>query len=441
MFTITKYSICFYSLLVCLIIFSACKKNSAFQFTPKPQVTIAGSDKRFADQQIHFAKDTVYVVASSITIKNGQSLLIDPGTLIKVNASIAGLYLSVEPGGTIEAKGTATEPIIFTSNTPFGRAGRFPNEGTWRGIRISGNASNPNSGILNYIRIEFAGAYSSSLLLSNVGKETLLENIQVSYSFNHQPSFEFDGGNCNASNLLSYASTGTDFLINKGYKGMLQNLLAFRHPFYAAQTPNLGGMVIQGTSTLPVISNLTVLGPDLKHGIKFEYILGGTNRRAGLITIDGAKFHIRNSVISGFPLRGYYLDGKQTAIALEKGESDISYSIIHHADSTATFYVPENAYPPYKAEDLKRFLMQLRFGNQLLLSAEQFMLTDPFNYYEGIPNPLPKAGSPLLTGADFKSADYTDPFFKKVQYRGALGTDNWLHGWTNFIPLTTDYNN
>jgi hypothetical protein len=114
------------------------------------------------------------------------------------------------------------------------------------------------SGKLRYVRIEFAGfenIQGAGLLLQDVTKETVLENIEVSYA--HKTSaFEFSGGNCNAKNLVSYASNLHDFYIHNGYQGMLQNLLAWRHPFFPTQRlgPNLAGLFVEGTNTFPLIS-------------------------------------------------------------------------------------------------------------------------------------------------------------------------------------------
>ena len=72
-----------------------------------------------------------------------------------------------------------------------------------------------------------------------------------------------------------------------------------------------------------------------------------------------------------------------------------------------------------------------------LLGAGNFY-KEPFNYAN--PNLLATDASALLTGANFDSADFINTFFTKTTYRGAIGTDNWLQGWTNFTPLNTDYN-
>jgi hypothetical protein len=62
------------------------------------------------------------------------------------------------------------------------------------------------------------------------------------------------------------------------------------------------------------------------------------------------------------------------------------------------------------------------------------MLESPF--YSITPNPLPKAGSPALTGASFTGMN---SFFTSTTYRGAFGTTNWLTGWTNFDPQSAAY--
>ncbi len=446
-----KLPIYSYSFLLIITIMAACKKESPFQYRSKPEIIINGSDKRLNNSEVHFVKDTVYVFATDITIADGHTLLIDAGTLIKAN----NITITIEQGGKIEAIGSAEQPIVFTANSLKGHAGITGFEGTWKGIQIFGNASGESSGTLSYVRIEFAGnspfSASSAMLFTNVSNKTILNNIQVSYSF-AKPSFTFTGGNCNASNLVSYAAAGADFILQKGYRGMLQNLLAYRHPNYAEGEPD--GMYIRDTSTSPVISNLTMLGPDLKYGINPAYIAGLPSKRAGLITEGGCKFHIRNSLLYGYPAKsfiglsptpyygyGYFIDGTNTALSLNNGESELSYSIIYHADTSAAFYLPPNVYPPYTSTDLKDFLLQPKFNNSLVTDSSKFMFTDPYNYFSGLPNPLPLPGSFLLTGADFNDPNYTDPFFNKVNYRGALGADNWMQGWVNFIPLQIDYNN
>ena len=440
-----------------LLILISCRKESVFKYTSKPQVIVNGKDIRFVNTQVHFVKDTVYIIASDIIIKAGNSFTIDAGTLIKVNSG--PITITIEAGGKIEAKGTSAEPIVFTVNAPKGRAGANYN---WGGIRIYGNASIKNSGTLSFVRIEFAGSidYSDVLLFSDVRDETTINNIQISYS-KSTPSFNFSGGNCNAFNLVSYLSSGTDFILQKGYKGKLQNLLAYRYPSYANKisflasngTPPyfvpvyndyLAGMFIGDTGTMPTISNLSVIGPDTTYTLNSIYTQGPPNERAALITGTGCKFYIANSLFFGSASKGYgkgfFLDNINTAKALNFGQSTFTHSILYHADTANIFYIAPGTYPPYIAQDFKSFMLQPQFNNIILLKASEAMLSDElYHYYGSAPNPFPNPGSPLLRGAAF-TGPFADSFFKPVSNIGALGTEDWLKGWVNFIPLQTDYN-
>lgn len=437
---------------ILLLYVQACKKYSPYTRI-KPEFLITGNDGRLTSHSIHLSRDTVYVLAVNLVRDSGQELVIDAGTLIKVSDNIS---ITIQPGATIQAKGTATDPIVFTSSAATGSAGSGTQGNgvvglhTWKGIRIFGNAgvSTAGSGIFNYVRIEFAGAdgygnplppYYASFLLNNVTSATSIEHVQVSYSFMN-PSFEFAGGDCNARYLVSYAGVGTDLNLHQGYTGKLQHILAYRHPYFpdpssAYLGSPLAGLVIQDNTTLPLISNLTVLGPD-PAAASNKYFQ--TSRVASLITTGGAKFHIRNSTLFGFPKTGWYLDDHATAVSIASNTSDLTYSIIQCDDSSRAFYLVPGTYNPYNSHSFRNYLLSPSFNNQLFIHVSDFNLTDPFNYNVH-PDPMPRPDSTLLSGANF-DAPFNDLFFNKVNFRGALGADDWLKDWTNFIPLQTNYN-
>lgn len=110
-----------------------------------------------------------------IYVGTGSVLTIEPGTVIKGDKDTQAALI-VEPGGKLIAEGTKDAPIVFTSEQPKGQ--RKP--GDWGGLIICGNAKNnqgvlnqqieggprtkhggnddaDNSGILRYVRVEFAG--------------------------------------------------------------------------------------------------------------------------------------------------------------------------------------------------------------------------------------------------------------------------------------------
>jgi len=421
------------------IAFISCKKESAILKKQKAEIVLSAA--RLSSDKISLVKDTVYVLAENLQINANQELTIEAGTLIKVKNQVS---VHINSGGKLVAIGTKDAPIVLTSDAVKGTAGRSPNY--WSGLVIDGPAETK----LTYVRIEFAGGgFTPSLLLRNIDNTAILNNIQVSYSF-ARTSFEFSGGNCNAFNLLSFASANTDFKLSNGYTGKLQNLLAYRLPYFAGGIglrEALAALLLQGITTFPSISNFSVIGPDLQPGISTNYIPPnagfGSFPATSLLVSNDAKFHIRNAVLAGFPKGGFYISSAKSGISLQIGESDFTNSFVHSNDSSRAFYIPANLIPlvpPVTAKDFKVFMLQPQYHNQLILNTSELQLTDPYNY-DHDPNPSPKQGSPLLSGANFEVPVFNDPFFKRVNYRGAIGEDNWLLGWTNFIPLQTDYNN
>ena len=130
------------------------------------------------DQEVVFkGKQTIakgtYVLKGWVYVADDSELTIEPGTVIRGDKQTKAALI-VERGGKIFAEGTANEPIVFTSNEAAGQ--RRP--GDWGGLILCGNAVNnqreqqieggprsfhggnndaDNSGVLKYVRIEFAG--------------------------------------------------------------------------------------------------------------------------------------------------------------------------------------------------------------------------------------------------------------------------------------------
>ena len=189
------------------------------------------------------------LLSGFVYVTNGVTLTIQPGTVIKGQKSSKGTLI-IEPGGKIIAEGTATEPIVFTSDQPKGSR----NYGDWGGIVLTGNApvnptskpqieggprttyggtvANDNSGILKYVRIEFPGfplepnKELNGLTMGGVGSGTTIEYVQVSYC--GDDSYEWFGGNVNAKHLIAYKGWDDEFDTDYGYQGKLQFLLGVR---------------------------------------------------------------------------------------------------------------------------------------------------------------------------------------------------------------------
>jgi hypothetical protein len=410
---------------------------------------------------VNLFQDTVYILQGQFERKANEELNIEEGTLIKVIAddfnTLGGI--SIAPGGIIRANGTRNKPIVFTSNTYTGNQKQ-----NWNGISITGKAKNNSrgdvgdiadySGALSFVRIEFA-----PLILDAVGNKTSLENVMVSYcntsgQIEAKSSFNFYGGSVNAKNLISYACGGpVDFYLTNGYNGNMQNILAYRNPFFGntgtAPYDALAGVFVQNSdigetgaspNTFPVISNLTVLGPNAINGSASLYgdVNNTTVRSASFVVNSNAFFQIRNSLLLSFPRGGIYVNDGMSAENIHFHRAEIAYSVLHANDSSRIFFLQTDVYPPYNSYNLQNFVLEPELKNRKTFATAEYVYKDPFNYEN--PDLAPVNNSLILTGADFNNANYSNDFFTKVNYIGAIGPDNWLQGWTNFIPLRTNYN-
>jgi hypothetical protein len=440
------------------MLIASCQKDAIFTQRSKPQVILDEGDARFVETDLHLYADTSYLVKTVIRRGAGQVLEVDPGTTVRMADKTA---IFIEKGGRLLANGTTDMPIVFTSSALKGTAGpqfvsfsqgiggpnALPGTHTWYGIQVEGSPG-VVAATLNCVRIEYAGKdTTAALTLRNLGSENRINNVMVSYA-SENPAFRFTGGNVNATNLISYAAFHADLECDNGYTGMLQNVLLQRHPFFALLdlSGRLASVMISDTTTRPVISNLSVIGPDGQLGLNSEYNrteipvgVTGPGKVAALMVVDRAQFRIRNAVIMGFPKGGFYLDSRSSGISLVDGKSELTHTQVHSNDSARVFFLPDGIYPPYTSVDFKNYMLAPRFSNAAPLATSVFLLRNPYAY-DKFPDASPADGSPLLQGADFSGADFGQSFFQKVTYIGAMGAEDWRKGWTNFIPNQTEYN-
>jgi hypothetical protein len=277
-------------------------------------------------------KRDIYLLLGDVFVTDSTTLTIEPGTIIIGDFKTKG-SLVISNGSKIIAEGTSTDPIIFTSS----RSVKKP--GDWGGLFILGNApintfgseaalnyglrssvanaisyggKNPdsNSGILKYVRIEFAGkrtkdyGYFNALTLAAVGQETIVENIMVSYCQGN--SFNIVGGKLILDQMVSYKSSGNDYKFNHGTQVWISNSLAIRSPYVSGADISRCLFVsnydvkddtdFDREQTFVTATNLTLinLSSDLKNDTK----LGLVNE--AIYLGEDVSFSIDTSVISGF---------------------------------------------------------------------------------------------------------------------------------------------
>lgn len=305
---------------------------------PKTIVDVEG----VIEGNVTWTKDKIYRLKSFVrvgeeavagTITKVGVLTIQAGTTIIGDINTKGT-LVVQRGSKLIAEGTAAEPIVFTS----GQAVGARNPGDWGGVVLCGRAVNnqganielegaykgfhggtandDNSGVLKYVRIEYAGvpiipnAEINSLTMGSVGSGTKLEYIQASYGLDD--SFEWFGGTVNAKYLIAYKGTDDDFDCDFGWSGTVQFALGYRDGNLADGSGSNGFEVDNDANgsantpfTAPTFANVSIIGP---RGSNTSYV--DLNFQNGAHLRRNNKIKIYNTFITGYPT-GLYIDSQK----------------------------------------------------------------------------------------------------------------------------------
>jgi hypothetical protein len=424
-------------LLLLVLIFTSCEKDPPIPPLP-PSNTKTFVTGPITQNTIWY-KDSTYILSGFVFVKNGATLTIQPGTTIFGDKASKGTLI-ITRGSKIIAEGTSTQPIVFTS----AQSDSLKTYGDWGGLVILGNATinvpggtalieggllgqdatyggtndNDNSGILKYVRIEYGGiAYQpnneiNGLTFGGVGRETVVENVQVSYA--GDDAFEWFGGTVNCKNLIAYKCWDDDFDTDFGYRGMIQFGLIIRDPAIADQSQSNGfESDNDGTGssnlpqTAPVFSNITVIGP------KQSGTPAGLYRRAMHLRRNTCP-SIYNSIFAGYPT-GLHIDG---ASAQSNATNNLlQLERIMLVNMTNNFEQTNGANTWAGMLD---YFNSPDKGNVIANTLELDL------FY------LPLANSPILNSASFTNPKLTNSFFTPVPYIGAFGATNWTSTWAKF---------
>ena len=278
-------------------------------FNPENEVYPATTQTVSADITTNTTWSGVILLQNKIYVKNNATLTIAPGTIIRGDKVTQGTLI-ITRGAKLNAQGTVSQPIVFTSNEAVGNR----NEGDWGGIVLLGLArnnqpggvaniegivattdtqyggafDNDNSGTIKYVRIEFAGIALepnkevNGITFGSVGSATTVDYVQVSHS--GDDSFEWFGGTVNCKHIIAYRGLDDDFDTDFGYRGKVQFALSIRDKDVSDAPGDSNSFECDNDAagstatpkTRPIFSNVTLVGPKgngsiaLPVGEKFE---------------------------------------------------------------------------------------------------------------------------------------------------------------------------
>ena len=397
--------------------------------------------------------DKAYLLSGLVRVMEGATLTIEPGTIIYGESSSQG-SLIIKPGAKIMAEGTVTNPIVFTSEFNKPGSAQAPERGDWGGVillgkapinptggtasiegpgdEFGGNDPHDNSGVLKYVRIEYAGiAYSpnneiNALTFGGIGDGTTIDYVQASYS--NDDSYEWFGGTVHVKHLIAYRGIDDDFDTDFGFQGKLQFLLGIRDPQVADvvsgsngfESDNDGSGSLNEPRTGPEYWNVTLVGPQATTSSPYS-----SDFKRGMHLRRSSQNKVNNTLIMGWPT-GILIDGVHTS---EDAEANITYvknSIIAGSSIKSLDTASTNG-------NLDISTWFTNNGGQIMANTSDVMLTSPFDINN--PNCLPEAGSPALTGGGTPPDDgFFDP---TANYIGAFGDVDWTFGWARFNPGET----
>lgn len=425
-----------------------------------------------------------YLISGVVTIPDGVTITIPSCTKLFGEKKTKGTLL-VRPGGKLVAEGKADCPIIFTSNQAPGER----EQGDWGGIVMLGKANvnqnnpaiegispaatfgtfnstandNDNSGILKYVRIEYAGIAltpnneTNSLTMGGVGSGTTIDYVQATYG--GDDSYEWFGGTVQCSHLVSLATWDDDFDCDFGFSGKVQFALAIRDPFNADQSGSNGFEVDNdgsGTTATPktaaVFSNVTVLGP-VYDSAKASF---SGNYQHAMHLRRNCELSIFNSVIGGFPL-GLNLDGTLNNYTSDLGvlENNILFCSAIKGKATRPFLAGSSNstavqdYFTTTKNNIAYSLSTPTSGTPAYSKAvadaginpELFMA---YNKIAGVTGNYPSNPNfATFTGASQTGASFSNgkvnTWFTSTTFRGAFGSTDWTDNWADFNPQNLVY--
>lgn len=417
--------------------------------------------------------DKAYLLMEQLFVKDGVTLTIQPGTMVHAmpaQSASSAAALVVEQGGKVDAQGTATTPITFTTAlseaslatgsatavTDTANPGHITNlgeRGHWGGLIILGKAptsaadfstnyvegiankpyggSDPNddSGTLLYVRVWHGGAIVGAdneingVTLAGVGAGTTMEHCEV--AFNADDGFEFFGGTVNAM-YLSVLFVGDDaFDVDEGYQGSAQYLFAM-----VGREGNHGTEIDSKTNSNfdsmprshPAFYSMTIIGGGTESARQSNAIMRlreGTGGKFGnVILVNGGNQHTGVEIKAcGSETRTQTLPSATTSLGVAGDVASTGYlyfsskNIISGANPPFTFDVSGGCSD----------------GGFSAVTGDPGITGGLYETSTSALDPRPSCG-----GLGWQNVeDVPQGFFQPVEYKGAFGGGYlWLKDWS-----------
>lgn len=293
--------------------------------------------KGTVSSDVTLGANCTYYLSGELIVESGSTLNIEEGVKIIAQYDDIVDYILVKQGGKINAVGTASNPIVMTSEKE--------EPGAWGGIHLCGYAAtnaeggtgnseiggasyggsvdDDNSGTLSYVRVEYTGyAFdeeheANGITFYGVGSGTTVNHCEAYKG--SDDGFEFFGGSVNISYMVVVSCSDDSFDWTEGWTGTGSYLVAFQEAESTLgydcdcliEADNNENDYEASPTSHPILSNLILVGnssSDNKRGIRL--------RRGTEVEITNASVCGKNKAIT--------LESTQTENALLAGTSSLT---------------------------------------------------------------------------------------------------------------------
>ncbi|MDZ4728758.1 MAG: hypothetical protein SH820_02305 [Xanthomonadales bacterium] len=411
--------------------FTACPAFSTAAATPRTCV-LTGT---YTDD-ITLTNNTIWVLSGGVFIgakdatNNSNTLTVEAGTRIVGSGGID--LLVVSRGSKIVAEGQPHAPIVFSGPLTVSEGA---SSGDWGGLVINGYAPintcttppctavgegnsgtyggddpSDSSGVLRYVRVQFAGILFTDtdelngIALQGVGNGTVIDYVQVHR--NADDGIEFFGGTVNAKHLILTDIQDDSIDWTQGYSGNIQYAIVKQIQDLAVETDR--GMELDNLEqnndasprARPHIANVTLLGRTGELGI---------NPRRG----TGGNF--TNMIVTGFSTC-MNIDSAATFTAAGTPAALTGVLTFENTLFNCTTNFAEDAADPWTTASF----IAAQAGNETI---------NP-----GLTGVYPPDGAAYTGGKTIDSEKFGE-FFDKVDWAGAVRSADsaWHYNWSIFV--------
>lgn len=324
--------------LMCLLFFSLQAQNPKLLkkqvFGKEMQVL-----PNFISQNLHLSNQNLYLIEGLVVVEPGKTLSIEKGTTLYAKADLKNEFkektasvLVIKEGAKIIAEGTKDAPIIFTSDKTLVKEAK-PSD--WIGLQILGDGGDSNSGILKYVRIEYAGeelfdAGDAALSLVNLGKKTTIDYVQAYNSGSE--GIRVRSGEAVLKHLVVFGAkkhsikfSHLDIVsFDDSFKGGVQFLVTCQ------EKPSGEDDVLLRSGSQAVMANVTITGAGSNQAQKSDGIrLKGDKTSLKLANtiitnFSGKGFEINENNISQTELQEVYVFRNKQNLNIKDSDKDLS---------------------------------------------------------------------------------------------------------------------